>query len=237
MIKIDKFVPVDIAIENIEIKERSIFRLLGYSENLKEDFVSSTINSCKQRVFPLFSLSGGYIIKKITALHAKEGILEISDLELNTNKIISLQLKKASHIALFVGTIGDKIEKLSDLLFKNGDPFEGYITNLIGSEATESVAHFIHETIRNQMQDSGYSITNRFSPGYCDWNVAEQFKLFGFFPDNACNVLLTDSALMIPVKSISGIIGIGKDVNFKPYPCQKCTRENCIYNNTKSDRL
>ncbi|MCK7538940.1 MAG: hypothetical protein MZV63_52410 [Marinilabiliales bacterium] len=47
-------------------------------------------------------------------------------------------------------------------------------------------------------------ITNRFSPGYCGWDVAEQHKLFSFFKDNFCGITLTESALMNPVKSVSG---------------------------------
>ena len=53
--------------------------------------------------------------------------------------------------------------------------------------------------------------TNRYSPGYCGWHVSEQHKFFAFLPQNYCGIELSDSALMKPVKSVSAIIGIGKD--------------------------
>jgi len=64
--------------------------------------------------------------------------------------------------------------------------------------------------LEKNMRDSGKKITNRYSPGYCGWDVTEQHKLFQLMPENYCGIKLTPSALMDPVKSISGIIGIGK---------------------------
>jgi hypothetical protein len=59
--------------------------------------------------------------------------------------------------------------------------------------------------------------------------VEEQKKLFSFLPKEFCGVSLTDSALMIPIKSISGIIGVGKNVEYKQYFCDTCGRKDCTY--------
>jgi hypothetical protein len=48
-------------------------------------------------------------------------------------------------------------------------------------------------------------------------------------PDNFCGIRLTPSALMDPVKSVSGFIGIGNDVRFNPYTCNLCDMKDCIY--------
>ena len=40
---------------------------------------------------------------------------------------------------------------------------------------------------------------------------------------------------MDPIKSISGIIGIGKDVNYYPYTCRMCDMEDCIYRRTREN--
>jgi len=91
----------------------------------------------------------------------------------------------------------------------------------------------MQEELRAAAAARGKMITNRFSPGYCGWDVAEQHKLFGFFKDNFCGITLTESALMKPVKSVSGIIGIGRDVKYAPYQCHACEDKNCIYRNRK----
>lgn len=69
------------------------------------------------------------------------------------------------------------------------------------------------------MASEGMVTTNRFNPGYCGWDVTEQHKLFSLMADNYCGIRLTESALMDPVKSGSGFIGIGKSVKRVPYTC------------------
>jgi hypothetical protein len=61
--------------------------------------------------------------------------------------------------------------------------------------------------------------------------VADQHKLFSFFPANCCGISLTDSALMHPIKSVSGIIGLGKEVKFREYTCDLCSQVECFHRN------
>ena len=83
--------------------------------------------------------------------------------------------------------------------------------------------------LQMEMISGGKKITNRYSPGYCGWDVAEQHKLFQLIPDNFCGVRLNESSLMNPEKSVSGIIGIGENVKYNPYTCRICDMKDCIY--------
>jgi cobalamin-dependent methionine synthase I len=79
------------------------------------------------------------------------------------------------------------------------------------------------------MLEENKLITNRYSPGYCDWPVKDQQKLFSFFPEKFCGIRLSESSLMYPIKSLSGMIGIGSLVSYQLYPCDSCKDENCQY--------
>ncbi|NMB12535.1 MAG: vitamin B12 dependent methionine synthase [Firmicutes bacterium] len=59
-----------------------------------------------------------------------------------------------------------------------------------------------------------------------DWPISEQSKLFELLgdPKEAIGVELTESCLMIPTKSISGI-RFATEITFEN--CQLCARENC----------
>jgi hypothetical protein len=220
---------IEIKPESIEINKDSIVERLGYQKNKIEKYLSDTVQSCINKCIPLLLPEAGFIIQSVITKNWKRGLLEIDSIEWNVNKIISSQIKEADYIALFIGTIGREIENFSTSLFNDGDLLEGYIVNLIGSEAAESVAEIVHKTIEEKMKLSELECTNRFSPGYCKWNVIEQFKIFKCFPQNFCGISLTDSALMNPVKSVSGIIGLGKNVHRKEYPCKVCDEKKCIY--------
>ena len=69
--------------------------------------------------------------------------------------------------------------------------------------------------------------TSQMNPGSLeDWPITEQFKLFELLGnvEELAGVRLTDSCLMIPPKSLSGII-FPTEVRFES--CQLCQRPNC----------
>lgn len=121
------------------------------------------------------------------------------------------------------------MESWSKSLLNGGDIMLSYIVDIAASVTAESVTNLLHDRIKNEMLELGLNITNRYSPGYCNWSVAEQHLLFSFFPERFCGVTLTESALMIPIKSVSGIIGVGAGVKWKDYICDKCGVKDCTY--------
>jgi hypothetical protein len=77
--------------------------------------------------------------------------------------------------------------------------------------------------------ESSYGVTGlaNMSPGSLeDWPITEQTKLFSIFGDTErrVGVRLTDSLLMVPRKSISGIL-FPSEEGF--VACRLCDRERC----------
>ncbi len=149
-------------------------------------------------------------------------------------RIVASALSKSSEIAAFAGTCGQEVEVYSKKLMRDGHSIEGLIADLVGSEIAETIAGFIHTRIEEAMAEKGINITNRYSPGYCQWNVSDQQQLFALLDKNNCGIYLTDSSLMIPLKSVSGIIGIGKEVRNQGYTCSKCDADYCLYRDKKN---
>ncbi len=227
--KFNSFQIVQIPPDDIKINTREVIRLLGYENKKLESHFDKLVRENIKKAASLVEPRAGFIIMKVSGINRETGVIYLEDETLEVGKIIFSQIKNAEYIALFLCTIGSKVELYSKELFSKGDNLEGYIVNLSGSEAAESAAEFIHRKIAKLAADNQLKMTNRFSPGYCKWNVKEQFKLFSFFPDNCCGITLTSSALMSPIKSVSGLIGIGKDVKFRGYNCSLCDDEHCIY--------
>lgn len=139
--------------------------------------------------------------------------------------IITRQLNKAQAYAVFIATAGteyqDFIERCAN------DMFLTFIADAIGSVIAEACGDRMEEILQTQIDKLKWKRTNRFSPGYCGWHVSEQQKLFPIFHGQTAGVRLTDSSLMMPIKSISGIIGLGPDVRYMQYTCGICTQQNC----------
>jgi cobalamin-dependent methionine synthase I len=94
----------------------------------------------------------------------------------------------------------------------------------------------MQEDLAEKMSKEGFKITNRYSPGDCGWPVTDQQKLFTLFPENFCGISLSESSLMHPIKSVSGIIGIGQHVRKTAYACDLCEMDTCVYRYRKEVR-
>ena len=129
-------------------------------------------------------------------------------------KTVLKELRNSEELLFFVCTAGKSISEKSALLLKGDDPAKGYIYDQVGIFLTEAAGDRMQQLIRQELHPD-QTTTNRYSPGYCHWDVADQRHLFALFPPAPCGVTLTPSALMKPVKSISGVIGIGKEVRYR----------------------
>ena len=207
---------------------------MGYQTGTAPEPVSVLINEVTEELLSLGGIKAEYRVFKEISLSAENKTLQVEGIIFNVRPIIYRQIKEAEDVALFICTAGPVVGEMCRQSMKDGDLLRGYVYDVIGSEIVEAAADRMQEEMRKSMDDLGKKITNRFSPGYCGWDVAEQHKLFSFFKDNFCGITLNESALMNPVKSVSGIIGIGRNVLFTPYQCKLCDDKNCIYRSRKS---
>lgn len=160
---------------------------------------------------------------------------------LSIGKTIARQLRESEAFVFFAATAGSEFEAFQHLLQTENDMVKIYIADSIGSVIAEKTADCMERAldvcleeikqVRKQVQEKveGWKHTNRYSPGYCGWHVSEQQKLFSLFPvASPCGIQLTDSSLMTPIKSVSGVIGIGSKVRKLEYTCGLCSYENCF---------
>ena len=146
------------------------------------------------------------------------------------------QIKRATRLVIFVCTAGNKISERSKQLMDEGDLLNGYVFDSFGSLVVETAMDLIQNNLKEKLLSSKLNITNRYSPGYCGWDIAEQQKLFSMLPEKFCGIELNDSCLMSPIKSVSGIIGIGESVKFSSYTCNICDSQNCIYRKLRNKK-
>jgi hypothetical protein len=206
-----------------------IEKVIGYDEVQAEETISELISKSLKEAKEFSLVKSEYAVFTDVKFIDSTKSVEISGIVFNVGKIVYAQLKRSDSIAIFLCTAGEEIGIQSRTAMKEGNLLEGYIYDVIGSEIADLAADFMQKDLETVIASIGKKITNRYSPGYCRWDVSEQHKLFRLMPDNFCGIRLTPSALMDPVKSVSGFIGIGNDVRFNPYTCNLCEMKDCIY--------
>ena len=148
--------------------------------------------------------------------------------------IILRQLRGSEAFALFICTSGLEFETYQHRLKEQGDMVRVFIADALGSVIAEKCADQMEKVLQESIDKLGWKHTNRFSPGYCGWHVSQQQLLFPLFQGHTCGVKLTDSSLMIPIKSVSGIIGLGKKVRKLEYTCGLCDFKQCYKRKKKA---
>lgn len=221
-------------LEDLDLHPEDAEAFIGYEPGQCPEPVRHLIEAALVSAKDYCDIKGGYLILDHIAINKDNFSIQIDGVELDVKKIICNQIRKSESLALFVCTAGPGISHRSEQLMQQGDILEAYLLDVVGSEIVEAAMDKIQDELEHDLSTKGLHITNRYSPGYCDWNVSEQHKLFSFFPPGFCGVTLTSSALMQPVKSVSGIIGLGPEVRRKPYACNICDMANCIYRMKKN---
>ena len=154
----------------------------------------------------------------------------------------SPKLAKAFHsstgVVMYVGTIGFRIEKEIKKLTNRNRLSEAYIVESLGSVAIENMVEQFHTQYGSYLKLIDKGATLPFSPGYCDWNVVEQKKLFSSIAAEEIGVSINKSGLMTPRKSISGVFGV-MDRPSPPVvynPCANCANRGCSYRRESHQR-
>ena len=212
----------------LSIDPEEILRLLGeqvasmdgHTLNLAKQYIGESLHSC--------SPEGAFVLKEAHTSPGS-GYIQIPETRFQTGTIIEKMLKQSQYYALFLVTLGPEVEAMARSLINEGHYLEGYIVDLAASALVDKAADQLQEEVKILANEEGMGITNRYSPGYCSWDVKEQQKLFELFPKGCCGISLSDSSLMHPIKSISGIIGLGSAVNYQEYTCEICSMKNCQF--------
>lgn len=227
-----RFEPEQLEIEidagKLSVDINQVFSGLSMTKDDADEYLLGLIQNlmitCKELALP----RAGFSILYDPLFETKEKVLKIADKEFQLGKTITAMLKKSEAVVFFVATIGDKVEALSKKYMKEGDALEGYIIDLIGSELAESATDYLHNYLQNLVESIGYGLSNRYSPGYCNWPVSDQQQLFELMHPVNCGISLNESFLMTPAKSVSGLMGIGKGMKRVDYKCRLCDDDKCI---------
>lgn len=188
-------------------------------------FIENTLPELQQ----LASIRGSYRLMDVEVLNIADGILIVEGKTLYIGIQVAGYLKGSEQIAVFVATAGPELTNMADHYSADGELLEAYLIDAIGSLTVEKAMDNIQESLELSSKAKGLSCTNRYSPGYCNWPLADQHTLFSLIPDHTSGVILTESALMLPRKSVSGVIGIGKKARHRDYGCATCNNQTCIY--------
>ena len=201
-----------------------VVRCLGY-EDAVPDYVQQALDDLWGQTQDCVAVQCGYARLGVKVENAA---FHCGGQSFQCGAFIGKHLQRAQELAVFAASLGPRFDRWSQAFFTVSDPFQGYISNTIGSVLAESVVDWLESCLQVDLDFDELQRSNRVSPGYCRWDVREQQKLFALLPDRFCGITLNDSCLMSPIKSVSGVIGIGPQIERLDYGCGLCDQQDCI---------
>ncbi len=161
----------------------------------------------------------------------EEETITIDDI-IFTSQALRINLDQVERVFAYVVTCGKEVDEIE---IPQDDFLKGFWLDTIKATLLGISGRHLSELL-----DQKYKLgkTVDMNPGSGDvavWPIEQQRKLFALFGDveNFIGVRLTESFLMIPNKSISGI-RFSTEINFQS--CQLCHRENCSGRSASFDK-
>lgn len=211
----------------IPVDHTVVERGLGYKRGRTPEIVSHLLEETLPHVPEYAEIQCGFTILPPEMIRIHGDSFACDGVTFATGQIIAKRLRKSHTFAFFVATIGPRPEQWARELMEGPESVKGYMVDAIASCLVEGTANWLEARLEEIVQPLGWKVTNRYSPGHCGWSVAQQHELFSFLPEHFCGIHLTPTALMVPIKSVSGVIGLGESVKREEYQCSLCDVEDC----------
>jgi hypothetical protein len=149
-----------------------------------------------------------------------EGTVDVGGVAFRS-AVLRQELDRVNKVFPYIVTIGPDLERAAS---GHDDLLRQYYLEELANMALESAVAWLAGRLEGR---TGLRSLSSLSPGsLVDWPITEQTKLFALFGDTErlVGVRLTDSLLMVPRKSVSGLL-FPSEEGF--VACQLCDRANC----------
>ena len=223
----------------LKIDEEEVLRYQGYHSNKVEETSDIILQITRREIeqsYCLFELQGIYSSIKIKEISFSGGRVDLENgFVINFNNSVISLLKGTNYLGLGVVTIGGSLENKVSELFSLGEYPRAVALDAVGTVAVEALSRYVRNLICQEAKDRNLQITRYFSPGYNDWDISQQKDIFKVIPTNKIGVSLTESCMILPRKSLSWIIGMGKRVIISSKErdaCKICKAKNCQFRKT-----
>ncbi len=159
--------------------------------------------------------------------HARVRLAGGSELK---GEALAQHLGPAQEVLAVVCTIGSELDERATQVMES-EIVHGLALYGVGSAAVEALANAACQRFEEEAAERGWQTTIPLSPGMIGWSVEEgQPQIFSLLGGSQVSVRLTESAIMLPMKSLSLVLGLGPNLNRQGTTCDYCAmREVCKY--------
>lgn len=210
--------------KNITPDIKEIFRYMG--QKSPDDALLKEVLSIKEDVLKNAQFIGCF---KENELSFSEKGINFGIGEIKSESLIK-NLSGCGKVVVFGATLGTNIDRLISK-YSAISPLKGFIANAVSNAVIECFCDDICKNLANEYEKDGFYLRPRFSPGYGDLSVNLQKDFLTFLDaPRKISLTLTDGNMLVPVKSVTAVIGISKTNSLCSLSgCETCNKTNCNF--------
>ncbi|MBQ3452203.1 MAG: methionine synthase [Selenomonadaceae bacterium] len=127
-------------------------------------------------------------------------------------------------------TVGFEIEREINKKFERGEYLSSVLLDAAATAAVEQAADALENHLAEIFAKDGFKLRWRFSPGYGDWDLTAQEKLFKISGAEKIGISLTSAMMLEPRKSVTAIIGAirNEELGIRNEACATCDKLDCM---------
>ncbi len=211
----------------IALNLKEVLRYLGYKEKMADTETEDLILKIYNETGSEINLSACFTMCDISL----EGETINFEGFSVCSKSLSKNLMNCEKCVIFCATAGSGVDRIISK-YSRISPARAVIAQAVGTSIIEEWCNLLCKRIESKLKSDKLYLRPRFSAGYGDFSLEHQRDIFNLLtPSKHIGVSLTESLMMTPSKSVSGIIGISKEnKNCTPSGCESCKmRKVCEY--------
>lgn len=158
--------------------------------------------------------------------------IEVNNHILHCNYFNNIEKDKVKKVVFYLLTVGRcNNDNPKDL--KNG-----IYADMWGTSFIETFGEKLQEKLMNEFKNDGLFLSNNFGPGYFGMSVLASLDIYRIVNGGEIGVNISETGLLLPEKSCSGIYFEFKELVEIPSECRDClgNPSGCSYCNVKNRR-
>lgn len=204
-------------IENIPIKLDSDDLVKGLRIRRNVEYIKDKLDSLIEAITPVMNPKALYSISFVDKIEGDQ--VTIGD-TVFTSKVVRMNLEQVGRVFPYIVTAGSELDDV-ELSKRQSAMLLDQVKTVVVSKA--------YQYLRTHLAEKyGIKKLSSVAPGRLDeWPLTQQRELFSLFGDNVdrIGVRLTKTCLMVPVKTVSGLL-FPSEAGFES--CELCSREKCM---------
>ena len=211
----------------MEIDRREALRYLGYGRQEADRETGALLEECIGEL--LREADCRHVVREFLLFEASDGRLDCGCFY-TESRGLRTNLSGCERVLIMAATLGSGADRLI-FRWEKRSMAKAVVLQAAAAAMIEAYCNELCAGWKREYEERGLYLRPRFSPGYGDFPLTVQQRLLdGIDAGKRIGITLTDGGLMLPSKSVTAVIGAGKQpVSCGAAGCEACGKVDCAY--------